>query len=72
MKPNRNVHQPPAQKPKPMRVTYENPVNQEIWICENVHDTETIDDVVYIRVHKPDGMRTNLMRRDALRVIKLK
>ena len=47
-------------------VTFENRVNQERVICENVTQIQTIDGVEYLPVHKQDNQRTFLMRKDIL------
>lgn len=44
-----------------------NPVNKEIWLCDNYSDHHNVDGVEYIKVYKPDYPgRGHLMRKDAL------
>lgn len=54
-----------------IRGFFENPVNQEKWICENINDIKLIDGVEFLQVHKPENTRTVLMRKDALKKIKV-
>lgn len=49
---------------------YENPINGEQWVCDDIRQTKFIDGVGYISVHKPNQFRTVLMRRDSLRPVK--
>jgi hypothetical protein len=56
--------------PAPVRGTFENPMNQEQWVCENIHDIKTIDGVEFLQVHRYADDRTVLMRKDALKRIK--
>ena len=59
----------PAPKPV-VRKLFENPVNQEQWVCENVNETKTIDVVEFIAVHAVGNARTVLMRKDALKQLR--
>lgn len=53
---------------KPVKL--ENPLNQEIWYCNNFNETFEVDGVDYIRVYKPNTPnRTNLMRKSALQKV---
>ena len=49
---------------------FENPINGEHWVCDDVRQIKLIDGVGYIPVHKPNQPRTVLMRRDSLRPMK--
>lgn len=53
-------------------VTFKNYVSQEIWICDDLKKTKSIDGITYLVVHKPDSRRIVLMRKDSLQPIKLK
>jgi len=53
-------------KKKPVKLV--NPLNHEIWFCEDYGNVRNVDGVEYVTVYKgetPD--RTHLMRKDALR-----
>ena len=51
-------------------VRLENPLNHEVWYCNNYNDTYTVEGVDYVRVYKQDAPeRTNLMRKSALQRI---
>ena len=53
-------------KKKPVKLT--NPLNQDVWFCEDFEDVRNVDGIEYVTVYKeetPD--RTHLMRKDALR-----
>jgi hypothetical protein len=65
----RNTRQPPA-KPA-TRGKFENPVTQEEWFCENVNEIKTIDGVEFLYVHAYASDRTFLMRRDALKKVRM-
>lgn len=46
-----------------------NPLNSEVWFCEDYSKVKDIDGVPYVTVFKPDNNnRTFLMRKDALRL----
>lgn len=50
---------------KPIKL--ENPLNQEVWYCDDFTQTTSVDGIDYIRVYKKDTpQRTNLMRKSAL------
>lgn len=50
---------------KPVKL--ENPLNQEVWYCNDMNDVTSIDGVDYIRVYKVDSpKRTFLMRKTSL------
>lgn len=49
---------------------FENPINGEQWVCDDVGQIKFIDGVGYISVHKPNQPRTVLMRRDSLKAIR--
>lgn len=52
-------------------VTLMNPLNSELWICDDYNNTKEIDGVSYISVYKPESsQRTFFMRKDALRRMK--
>ena len=51
---------------KPKAVKLVNPLNGEIWFCKDYTDTRFIDGIEYIKVHKPDSDKQNLMRKDVL------
>ena len=53
-----------------VRAIFENPMNQERWVCENVNDVKIIDGVEFLQVHRHDNQRVVLMRKDALRKVK--
>lgn len=55
---------------KQVKVKLQNPLNTEEWICEDYNNVTHIDGVEYIKVHKPSELRTFLMRKEALKVIK--
>lgn len=49
-------------------VKLENPLNQDIWYCNDINEVHFVDSVEYIRVFKKGTPnRTNLMRKTALR-----
>lgn len=51
-------------------VKLENPLNQDIWYCEDFNDTYSVDGIEYVRVYKKDTPnRTNLMRKTALQKV---
>lgn len=51
-------------------VKLQNPLNQEIWFCEDYKTTVNVDGVEYIKVFKEESLhRKNLMRKDALKII---
>lgn len=50
---------------KPVKL--ENPLNQEVWYCNDFSDVHSVDGIDYVRVYKKDNPdRTNLMRKSAL------
>lgn len=50
-------------------VVLTNPLNSEIWLCEDFSKIKEIDGVPYVTVFKPENTsRTFLMRKDALRL----
>ena len=57
-------------KPPAVRKVFENPVNQERWVCENVNDSKMIDGVEFIPVHAVDNNRVVLMRKEALKPVR--
>jgi hypothetical protein len=61
---------PRSSKMKPIK--FENILNREQVICDNVKDIKVIDGVQYLVLHKPNNPRTFMMRKDTLRVIKEK
>lgn len=53
---------------KPIKL--ENPLNQEVWYCEDYTDVHTVDGVEYIKVYKQSTpARMNLMRKTALQKV---
>lgn len=53
-------------KNKPVKLV--NPLNKDVWMCEDYENTHLVDGVEYVTVFKeetPD--RKHLMRKDALR-----
>jgi len=55
---------------KKLKVRLQNPFNSEEWICEDYNNIKFIDGVEYVTVHKPSSVRSHLMRKEALKVIK--
>ena len=52
-------------------VTLVNPLNSEMWLCDDYSNTKEIDGISYISVYKPESrQRTFLMRKDALKKLK--
>lgn len=50
---------------KPVKL--ENPLNQEIWYCNDFNDVHSVDGIEYVRVYKLSSPeRINLMRKTAL------
>lgn len=49
---------------------FENPINGERWVCDDVRQAKLIDGQSYISVRRPDQSRTVLMRRDSLTPIR--
>lgn len=48
-------------------VKLENPLNQEIWYCDDFSQITSVDGIDYIKVYKKETpQRTNLMRKSAL------
>jgi hypothetical protein len=47
-------------------VTLKNILNGERFICEDLRQTEVIDGVEFITVHRPNELRTFKIRRDIL------
>jgi hypothetical protein len=48
-------------------VKLQNPLNKEVWWCDNVNETRSVDGVDYITVYKKETpTRTHLMRKTAL------
>ena len=53
-------------KKKPVKLT--NPLNHDVWLCEDFGDVRNVDGVEYVTVYKEETPgRTHLMRKDALR-----
>lgn len=67
----RNVKRTAPVKKIPVRGFFENPVNQEKWVCEDINDIKVIDGVEFLQVHKPENNRVVLMRKDALKKVKI-
>lgn len=57
-----------ASKPQPVKLV--NPLNAEVWYCENYTDTKFIDGVEYVKVRKLDQPRAFLMRKESLQKTK--
>ena len=47
-------------------VTFKNVLNNELVVCDDVRNVQSIDDVEYLVVHKQQNQRQFLMRRDVL------
>ena len=62
----------PQKKVKEARpITLMNPLNSELWLCDDYNTTKEIDGISYVSVYKPEtSKRTFLMRKDALRRMK--
>lgn len=59
------------QSNKKKLVTLTNPLNSEVWFCEDFNKVKNIDGVPYVTVFKLENSnRTFLMRKDALRLSK--
>lgn len=51
-------------------IKLENPLNQDIWYCNDLSEVYSVDGVDYIRVFKKETPnRTNLMRKSALQKV---
>ncbi len=44
-------------------------MNNDVFVCDDVRVTDTIDGVEYLLVHRPNEHRTFKMRKDALEKI---
>ena len=56
---------------EPKAVTLLNPLNSEMWLCDDYNFTKEIDGISYVSVYKPESrQRTFLMRKDALKRLK--
>ncbi len=53
-------------------ITFKNTINGEQWVCEDARKVKVIDGVNYVTVHKPNNLRTVLMRKDTLVPVKIK
>lgn len=48
-------------------IKLENPLNQEVWYCDDFSQVTSVDGVDYIKVYKKETpKRINLMRKSAL------
>ena len=47
-------------------VTFKNLLNNELVVCDDVRNVQSIDGVEYLVVHKQQNQRQFLMRRDVL------
>lgn len=47
-------------------ITFKNRLNNERVVCEDSRQTQNIDGVEYLLVHRPDNQRQFLMRKDVL------
>ena len=46
-----------------------NPLNSDVWMCNDYNNTKDIDGVVYLTVYRPENSnRTFLMRKDVLKL----
>lgn len=54
-------------KNKKAPVTLLNPLNSEVWVCDDYTKVQSIDGIDYITVYKKDNNRRFLMRKDALK-----
>lgn len=52
--------------------TFENKINRERMICDDIRRSQWVDGVEYLAVHRPDSSRIFLMRRDMLQKVKVK
>lgn len=51
-------------------VSLENPLNQEIWYCNDYRNVKVIDGIDYIEVYKKESPnRTHLMNKSALKKV---
>lgn len=50
-------------------IIFENPVNREQYICDNVKEVQTIDGIEYLEVYKKDSKRKFLFRKDVLKKV---
>jgi hypothetical protein len=56
-----------GKKNKKQPVKLHNPLNKEVWFCEDFSNIKTVDGVDYVTVYKEETPeRTHLMRKDAL------
>jgi hypothetical protein len=51
-------------------IIFENPVNHEQFVCDNIREVQTIDGIEYLEVHKKDSDRKFLFRKDVLKPVK--
>lgn len=50
---------------KPVKL--ENPLNHEVWLCNDYNDITSVDGVEYVKVYKQENPnRLNLMRKSVL------
>jgi len=50
-------------------ITFENQINREQVICDDVRKEQSLDGILYLTVHRIGERRTFLMRKDSLRKI---
>jgi hypothetical protein len=53
-------------------ILFENTFNHEHVVCDDIKKIQVVDGVEYLTVHRPQQLRTFLMRRDALKQVKEK
>lgn len=57
----------PSTNSKPVMLV--NPLNSDVWMCNDYNNTKDIDGVVYLTVYRPENSnRTFLMRKDVLKL----
>jgi hypothetical protein len=53
-------------------VTFENKLNRERVICDDTRQSQWVDGVEYLAVHRESSPRIFLMRKESLQKVKLK
>ena len=51
------------------KITFENKITKEIFICDDIRHVRIFEGIEYISVHRVNETRQSLMRRDALQQI---
>ena len=58
-------------QPVPKTIVLVNPINNEVWYCDDFTKVKSIDGEEFITVHKPENpKRFFLIKKNALKVIK--